>query len=568
MRTYGTAVLRKGEWRVEAEPHVMMRLKRVLGRVNAKSSKEMRVRDTLDVCRDLAWFCERWPLKIEPADHLERRATMHRLRAADVAELFAGKIEPRAFDLAVPLREYQQLAAEFILRRKSGLIADQVGLGKTASAIGVLTDPSTRPALVVTLTHLPTQWEREIKRFAPSLRTHILKKGTPYPLTSAKRGQGALFDDYPDVVITNYHKLAGWAETLTGRVKTVIFDEAQELRSGLSRNRPAKWDAAKAIADAAEYRTGLTATPIFNFGGEFFAVLECITPDALGTFEEFHREWCAGRDDKPRIKDPAAFGAFLRDEGLMLRRTRADVGRELPPVSTVLQPVEADLNHLEAVETNATALARTILAATGSGFDKMRAAEELDILIRRATGAAKAPHVAAFVRMLVESGEKVVLFGWHLDVYKLWAEQLEDLGVRFYTGRESATQKAQAVEDFKADKSKVLVISLRAGAGLDGLQHACSTVVFGELDWSPGVMEQCVGRVARDGQPNPVFAYVLLADCGSDPVIADMLGLKRNQLELALDPDAPVLEKLQVDPDHVKKLAAAYLEQVGQEVAA
>lgn len=568
MRTYGTATLKNGEWRIEAEPHVMMRLKRVLGRANSRAGKELKLRDTLDVCRDLAWFSERWPLQIEPADHLERRASLHRLRAADVAELFAGKIEPRAFDLAVPLREYQQLAAEFILRRKSGLIADQVGLGKTASAIGVLTDPSTRPALVVTLTHLPRQWEREIKRFAPTLRTHILKKGTPYPLTSAKPDQGALFDDWPDVVITNYHKLAGWSETLGGRVKTVIFDEVQELRSGLSRNRPAKWDAAKTIADAAEFRVGLSGTPIFNMGGEFFAVLECLTPDALGTFEEFHREWCVGRDDKPRIKDPAAFGTYLRDEGLMLRRTRADVGRELPPVSTVLQPVEADLNHLASVESNATALARTILAATGSGFDKMRAAEELDILIRRATGVAKAPHVAAFVRMLVESGEKVVLFGWHHEVYRLWAEQLEDLGVRFFTGRESATQKAQAVDEFKAAKAKVLVISLRAGAGLDGLQHSCSTVVFGELDWSPGVMEQCVGRVARDGQPSPVFAYVLLADCGSDPVIADMLGLKRNQLERALDPNAPVLEKLQVDPDHVRKLAAAYLEQVGGEVAA
>lgn len=196
----------------------------------------------------------------------------------------------------------------------------------------------------------------------------------------------------------------------------------------------------------------------------------------------------------------------------------------------------------------------------------MRAAEELSMVLRQATGIAKAPYVAAFVRLLVESGERVVLYGWHRECYRIWQAQLEDLNPVLYTGSESEPQKRRAVEAFVEGDAQVICISLRAGAGLDGLQHASRTVVFGELDWSPGVHEQNVGRVFRDGQKEPVTAYMLVADTGSDPIVADVLGLKRGQIEGVRDPDRPLIEQLEVDPDHVKRLAEGYLRQIGADV--
>lgn len=138
-------------------------------------------------------------------------------------------------------------------------------------------------------------------------------------------------------------------------------------------------------------------------------------------------------------------------------------------------------------------------------------------------------------------------------------DRLSDLKPVMYTGTESPAQKEASKNAFMNGESKVLLISLRAGAGLDGLQEVGSSVVFGELDWSPGVHEQCIGRVNRDGQTNPVFAYYPLADCGSDPIIADVLGLKQTQIEGVRNPQMELVEKLAVDPDHIKKLAAAYL---------
>ena len=129
----------------------------------------------------------------------------------------------------------------------------------------------------------------------------------------------------------------------------------------------------------------------------------------------------------------------------------------------------------------------------------------------------------------------------------------------FYTGSETVAEKEAAVAHFTTGRARVLVISLRSGAGLDGLQHVCRTVVYGELDWSPGVHEQGTGRVYRDGQPDPVSAYYLLSDSGSDPVIADVLGLKRAQMEGMRDPSAALIEDLAVDEDRIRKLAADVL---------
>ena len=548
-RTYGTAVLRGGWWHLECEPHVTVRLRRLFGRVGPQHGT-LRLKDSEEVCRDLRWVLERYPLEVTPRARLEERAARFEERAEAFAQVLSGAVAPRTFELALPPRGYQRVAADLALRAGGLLLADDVGLGKTVSAIAALSDPSARPALVVTLTHLPGQWAAELARFAPELRVHVAKKARPDLAPGAD----------PDVIVLNYHKLSGWADALAGRVQAVVFDEVQELR----RAGTAKAKAARHVAKKARLRLGLSATPVYNYGAELFNVLDVLRSGALGHRREFLREWCAGArkdDDKARIHDPRAFGTYAREQGLILRRTRAEVGRELPPLSKVPQVVPADPKALDAVADAASELARLILAENVPGFARLRAGEELSWRLRQATGIAKAPYVAELVRLLVEGGEQVVLYGWHREVHALWAERLADLGPVFFTGSESPAQKERARAAFLRGEARVLVMSLRAGAGLDGLQGACRTVVFGELDWSPGVHEQCIGRVHRDGQPEPVVAYFPLAERGSDPVVADVLGVKRAQAGGLLDPHADLIESLSSVPDRLARLAEDYLKQ-------
>lgn len=550
MRTYGRIRYVEGNWRIDAEPHVALRLKRVFGKLAKHGSSGMILSDTPENARDLEWFLSRYPMEVEDLDLLQGRAKQHRESVVRCEELLGGRDNPRVFDLAKPARDYQSRATEILLTRRRLIVGDELGLGKSLIAIAAMTQPEARPALVVTLASLPRQWEKYCREFAPGLNTHIIKTTTPYKLPQ-------FFGHGPDVLICSYHKLACWVEFLRQYVRFVVFDECQELR----RPEAQKYQAARQIAGNGKYCVGLSATPIFNYGGEFHSVAEVISPGQLGTREEFVREWCIEHGVKPRLKNPRAFGTYLRDNFVMIRRTRKDVGRELPDVIRIAHTVDSDARKLHEIKGTAGELAQIILRRVQTTKERRwTAAGEFDMLMRQATGIAKAPYVADFVRILCESGEQIILCGWHREVYSIWAEKLRDLNPAWYTGSETSGQKEAHKEDFVTGRSQVLFMSLRAGQGVDGFQDVCSTIVFGELDWSPGVHEQCIGRIHRDGQGDAVKAYYLVTDDGADPVISDVLGIKREQVEGIRNPDRPLLERLDRGGDNIVRLAKSYLD--------
>jgi SNF2 family DNA or RNA helicase len=563
--TFGTITRKDGFWIVKCDPHVRARMKRVFPRMPKAAADTIKISDSAENSLDLLWFVQRYPMDVKDLDGLKEQARQHLGLQARLADLLAGRSPPPEMPLAVPAREYQLVAAQALVIRRGMLLADDVGLGKSISAICPMVAPDHMPVLVVCPTHMPKQWKEYLNRFAPQLRVHIVKKGTPYPLVATRRQADLWRHVMPDVLITNYHKLRGWAETLASSVRYVVFDEAQQLRNPDSDI----YRACVHVSRAAQLRIGLSATPIYNYGNEFFYVIDALMPGALGSREEFVREWCseAGEEKKRKIKNPDVFGSYLRREGIMLRRTRAEVGRELPPLTKIAHTIEADADVLSKLTGDAIELARLIVSRNESfRGQQMQAAGEFDAMMRQATGVAKAPYVAEFVRILVENGEKVLLFGWHHEVYGIWRERLADLKPVFYTGVESTSQKESAKEAFIKGESKVLAMSLRSGAGIDGLQGHCSVAVFGELDWSPGVHEQCIGRIWRDGQENACVAYYLMSEDGSDPIIADVLGVKREQIEGVRNPEGGLIERVETGEHQIRKLAQQFLNSRGVRV--
>ena len=574
----GSIQIDRGMFHVSCEPHVAIKLCRVFGGVRRRKAGVFEMSATPGHAFELDWFRKMHPLDIAADSERAFRKLIatEKRKLASIAEIEADGYVPRDFELALPPREYQRFAADMLLRTRNLVLADDVGVGKSCSAIAAMTAPGVLPVLVVAPTHLPPQWEAEIRRFAPSLTIHRLRSGQPYELGKKRfveydeNGKRCLVTTpkNPDVIITNYHKLVGWVETLASKVSMVVFDEIQELRhSGTN-----KYIAAKSIADACDVRLGMSASPVYNYGGEIYAVTDVIAPGALGSFDEFCREWCGGvsyEEAKTRgidarkvcVSDPAALGTYMREAGLMLRRTRKDVGRELPDMTVVRYVVEADAERIREATADVVELAQRMLDRIGTGLERMQWATEIDYRMRLATGMAKAPAVADLVRLLVESGERVLLFGYHHLVYDIWRASFSrenyEIPFAMYTGEENEKEKAESVRRFIAGEVKVLMMSLRAGIGLDGLQKVCSVVVNGELDWSPQVHHQGGGRVHRDGQEKKVVVYFAVATSGSDPVIEDVLGIKAAQSNGILNPSDPGDPlKVGVAEDHIRKLAA------------
>jgi SNF2 family DNA or RNA helicase len=543
-KTFGTIYFDNGNWIIDdALPHVRIKLKAIFEKIQ-KTAIRFSFIDTPENCRELLWFMDRYPLEISDSDRQKLLFGKENYikELDDLESIMDSEYKPRPVTLKSGYtgRDYQLKGMEVFLKVKRLLIGDDIGLGKTLIGILSMLQPGTLPCIVVVQTHLARQWRDEIWKFT-NLRPAFINGRKAYRLPEA------------DVYIIKYSCLIGWNDIFrTGFFKMAVFDECQELRRSVSD----KYMSADILSKNVKYSLGLSASPIYNYGDEIYNVINCINSGALGLEYEFMREWMSYGSKK--VKDPQALGSYLRENFFMLRRTREEVGMSLPAVNKIVQTVEFDEGAVKKAEDTARALA--IKVTTGSFVERGAAARDLDIFVRHFTGVSKAKGVAAYLRILLENNEPVVVGAWHRDVYDILLTELAEFNPVMYTGSESATQKEKAKKAFLDGETNCFIISLRSGIGLDGLQQRCNLVVIAELDWSPKVHEQLIGRVDRPGQDQQVTVIYLVSECGSDPLIIDLLGLKSAQSNGIINPFETGAQKILSDDTRLKLLAKQYLD--------
>ncbi|WP_428925014.1 SNF2-related protein [Marinibacterium sp. SX1] len=534
----------------ELKPHVSIRFKDLFKGIPTGTVPPFHLRDRPDIAADLDWFMQRFPLEMdhETECRLSTGVKEYRCAQAQIDALrnveYVAPERPgfKEGEAALP---YQRRAAEMLRATGRLLLLDDVGLGKTVSALASIADGWGLPAAVVVQPHLSAQWVVDyIERFT-HLRAIEVKDRNARALPPA------------DVYVFRYSNISAWVDMFEPLgIKTVIFDEIQELRHGTATE---KGRAAASICAVVDHHMGLTATPIYNYGSEIFNVVECIAPGALGSWMEFQINWCTSHGAHWIVKDPEALGAYLQEEGITLRRTHedAEVAATLPALSKTVIEVEWDDGAVRSDRELQIRLAQRVLA--GGFHDRGQAARELDMLMRQETGIAKARSVAAYVRTLAEAGEAVLVGAWHREVYRILNECLADLNPVMFTGSESPASKKRSKAAFVAGETNIMLMSLRAGAGLDGLQHRAAHIVYAELDWSPQVHVQFTGRLHRRGQARPVTAHFLHTDGGSDPAIMSTLGLKASQSHGILNPYGGMGEATPVNEGRIKELARLVL---------
>lgn len=550
--SYGRLV-RDGEgWILEGAPaHVAIRLKAVFGHIAKHDPGPFRFAGDPDTCADLDWFRARYPFSMSLADEAALtagREAMERTRT-EAARVFAPDWTPPVIKGLKPVGEpYEaQLQAVDLIQKFGGLlVADDVGEGKTVLSICAMHGEGNLPAVVVCEPHLRDQWVGEIRKWSHLRAAEISDtKGRALPEA--------------DVYVASYSNVHGWIDVFAelsakvGGLGLVVFDEVSELRHGAGEEMghhgegARKGKACLSLARMSRRRAGLSATPLYNYGAEMWTIMDYIRPGLLGSRGDFMREWC----ELGRLKDPAALNAYLIDQFAMVRRSGKRV-----PVKTSIVTVTAEAGPLDAIADEAAALAEK--AATGSFMERGEASRELDLRVRQATGIAKAVGVARYAEMILATGKPVIMAGWHREVYAIWLRELAAYHPRLYTGSETPKTKREAKEAFLAGECRVLMLSLRSGKGLDGLQAVCSTAIIGELDWSPSTHHQVIGRVARQGQAAPfVDAIYPIIDDGSDPPMVEVNGLKASEHMGVLD-GGKVPEGREVSGSRMKALVDAY----------
>lgn len=553
---YGTLSYnaRRKAWVIQGEPCVTEMAKRLFpgsdrGRRGSASFTASR-----RTAGDLNWLMQRYPLSVAAKDASRWAAALEEARAHHLhMQLLNGPLQDIKLtdsQFSGTLRSFQQAGLNWLFHTPRALLADEMGLGKTVQALATLAALKRFPVLLVVPPHLVRNWQSEIARFlridgrVPTV--HTIKGLTPYALPSA------------DIYLMHYLLLRGWKETLPSLAfHTVVFDEIQELRH----NGTEKYSAASLLAESAERVMGLSGTPIYNHGGEIWNVVNILDFHFLGDWESFTREWCYGYGNAIVAK-PDLLGEHLRREGIMLRRTKQEVLPELPDKRRFVQEIDTDSGlYRTMMQPVLKELARWYKDQQLTPSERALMEGNISQGERQATGLAKAPYVAQFVRALIDSGEKVLLFAHHHAVMDLYKKELRTLSPVFITGRETGAQKEKSVERFMQRRTDLCCVSLRAASGLNLQRATC--VVFGELDWSPAVHSQAEDRAHRIGQKDSLLCYYLVSPEGSDADIQDALGLKVSQFMGLMGEKPSTLSEAGMDAHyakrHVERLLARWL---------
>ena len=557
-RTYGTLSYnaRRKCWTVKGDPTVTELCKRLFPGSDTGRQGEARFTAHKRIIGELNWLMLRYPLLVRSQDWERWQNAVSEARdyviKRELSLRLPEKVEPNPTSFLGTLTDFQKEGLGFLLRSERCLLADEMGLGKTVQALAMLSQTGEYPAIVVAPPHLMRNWEKEIGRFVQKpdgsrLEVHVIKGLKPYSLPKA------------DIYLMHYLLLRGWKEYLPeAGIPTVIFDEVQELRhSGTE-----KYSAASLLAESANRVVGLSGTPIYNQGAEIWNVVNILDFHCLGDYESFTREWCYGYGNRIVAK-PEVLGDRLRTDGLMLRRTKQEVLKELPPKRRLVMAVDSDEGVYRKLMQPVAGILARMRQEEATASQRALWAMEVEQGERQATGVAKAPAVAQFVRALLEAGEKVLLFAHHHQVMDIYKKELHSFSPVFITGRETPAMKERAVERFMTGRTNLCCISLRAASGLN-LQRA-SCVVFGELDWSPAVHSQAEDRAHRMGQTDSILCYYLVSAGGSDQEMQDALGLKVSQF-VGLMGDTPqsqtdALMAAQEARQYIEKLVQRLMEQ-------
>lgn len=421
------------------------------------------------------------------------------------------------------------------------LNADEQGLGKTLQTLSFLTWLSTegilsgailnRPILIVAPTSLLRNWEEEIKtHLEPELWGDPIRLYGPELRQSRKadiRGRDiqdgrARLDftelyqsETPRIAITTYQTLANYAVSFTENAfSVVVFDEIQNVKN------PATLRAVAAKAVNADFRIGLTGTPVENATRDIWAVMDQVFPGALGALHDFRIAFDVPKAGNMRALHAAIFQSQAGQPSLGLRRTKEAVASDLPTKTRVLHPrimpqIQA-LRYDEARRPGQSLFSLLHHIRRTSLHPGLIEGEAPENFTHASARISAAMDILACIK---DKGERALVFVENLDVQQWFAELVKiefslprvDIinGSTPISRRHEITRRFQRHLDHDEGFDILILGPRAAGTGLT--LTAANHVIHLTRWWNPAVEEQCNDRTHRIGQTRPVTIHIPLA---------------------------------------------------------
>ncbi|MDJ0743120.1 MAG: DEAD/DEAH box helicase [Xenococcaceae cyanobacterium MO_167.B27] len=475
-------------------------------------------------------------------------------------------------DLNGTLRPYQARGVGWLafLEKWSlgACLADDMGLGKTLQLISFILhlknqDLISKPTLVICPTSVLNNWEREVKKFAPTLSAFIHHGDT--------RSKGKTFINEVSkkhIVITSYSLVHRDSKTLN-RVKWqgIVLDEAQNIKNPSAKQS----QAVRQIP--ADFRIALTGTPVENRLSELWSILDFLNPGFLGNRTFFQKRF-ANPIEKYGDRDSLNILRSLV-QPFILRRLKTDknIIQDLPEKQEMnvfcgLSEEQAEFYQKLVDESLIKIEESEGIKRHGLILTLLLRLKQLcnhPLLISSKTKTSKANklitdvhefcHRSGKLMRLTEMLDEIIQEGNHALIFtqfsewgkllKFYLENTLNQEVFFLYGATRRQQRQEMIDRFQHDPNapQIFILSLKAGG--TGLNLTRANHVF-HVDrwWNPAVENQATDRAFRIGQKRNVQVHKFVCSGTLEERINDIIESKQELAEQTIDAGEQWLTKL------------------------
>ncbi len=478
------------------------------------------------------------------------------------------------------LRPYQEVGVQWLdLLSQLGLgacLADDMGLGKTIQVLALLlmrrhdTKIEHRPSLLVAPASLVANWQSEIDRFAPMLRTIVAHRSV---LTAAELD--AIDPEQlgkTDLVITTYGSLLRFPWLTDTPWNLAILDEAQAIKNpGAKQTRAVK-------RLSAHSRIALTGTPVENRLSDLWSIFDFINPGLLGSAKQFssYAKRIAAKPDNPY----GALRELIRPYILRRLKTDRSVIADLPDKTEVkawcsLSRTQAAL-YQDAVAELTTKISETdgirrrgLVLAFLVRFKQIcnHPSQWLKDERWNPKDSGKLARLGELADVIAAKQEKVLVFTQFREMTSPLVAFLSHVfgkeGLTLHGGTEVKKRKELVHRFQEHEHVPFLVVSLKAGGS--GLNlTAASHVIHFDRWWNPAVENQATDRAFRIGQTRNVLVHKFVCRGTVEEKIDQLIESKTHLSDALLEGGAE-LNLSEMNDDELIRLVSLDLNAAMQE---
>lgn len=406
------------------------------------------------------------------------------------------ELESKINGLKATLYKYQKDCINYGTYYKYSLMGCAVGLGKTLISLGITYN--CKKTIVIVPASLKDNYKKEVEKFT-NKKAIVIKKWQDCDKIKDET-----------IIIINYEIMEKCLNIFKG-CDAIVCDEVQKITNPMAKISKTLYSIV--MNNKPEYFIGLSGTITNGKVGQFFQLLRIcsLSPNDCGLrlqedkrynihfrFQQFfsHEKYNGFGSSFYGFKNYPELKKLLKKK--YISQTVEDNLPELP--SIIRQFKQVDVNFDSEQE-------RLLL----EGFENTKASDGELTTIKRLHAVSKIEGTFKFVRDLIESGEKVIIFSDHrqptIDLNDLFIR--EGVKVSLINGDTKIEERQKQVNSFQEGNSQVFIATIpTANSGFT--LTSSSIVVINDCSWNPAHIVQCIARSRRIGQKNTVRAFFMV----------------------------------------------------------